>query len=300
VLTFSLIDAPSGAAIDPVTGVFTWTPGEEQGPASYLVTVRVTDDGTPNLYDQETITITVYEPNEDPVISINTGITVIEGGTETIDNTELQVTDLDNPPAELQFTLTTVPTNGLLKLDGTTLFVSDIFTQADIDNDLLTYEHDGSETVSDSFQFTVSDGCGGSIGNTTFSITVTPVNDDPVLEVNTGSTVPEGGTGIIDNTQLQVTDVDNTPAELNGLLKLDGTILLVGNTFTQADIDNNHLTYEHDGGLAVSDSFQFTISDGSGGSIGNTTFNITITNVNESRQQRPEPFRSRCFAVPYR
>ncbi len=62
VLTFSLIDAPSGAVIDPVTGVFTWTPSEEQGPDSYLVTVRVTDNGTPNLYDQETITITVNLP----------------------------------------------------------------------------------------------------------------------------------------------------------------------------------------------------------------------------------------------
>jgi hypothetical protein len=62
VLTFSLIDAPSGAVIDPVTGVFTWTPGEGQGPDIYPVTVRVTDDSTPNLYDEETITITVNLP----------------------------------------------------------------------------------------------------------------------------------------------------------------------------------------------------------------------------------------------
>src|SRR5262249_21264513 len=31
-LTFSLIGAPPGAAIDPTTGVFTWTPDEAQGP----------------------------------------------------------------------------------------------------------------------------------------------------------------------------------------------------------------------------------------------------------------------------
>ncbi len=32
-LTFSLVDAPDGAAIT-TAGVFTWTPTEEQGPAS--------------------------------------------------------------------------------------------------------------------------------------------------------------------------------------------------------------------------------------------------------------------------
>ena len=30
-LAFSLIDAPSGAAIGSTSGVFTWTPSEEQG-----------------------------------------------------------------------------------------------------------------------------------------------------------------------------------------------------------------------------------------------------------------------------
>jgi hypothetical protein len=60
-LTFSLIGAPSGATIHPTTGVFTWVPTEAQGPGVYPVTVRVTDNGTPNLSDEENITITVNE-----------------------------------------------------------------------------------------------------------------------------------------------------------------------------------------------------------------------------------------------
>jgi len=221
VLTFSLIDAPSGAAIDPVTGVFTWTPSEEQGPNSYTVTVRVTDDGTPNLYDQETITITVNEVNANPVLDTNTGITVHEGNTETIDNTELKVTDIDNTPAELQFTLTAVPINGRLKLDGTTLSISDTFTQADIDSNLLTYEHDGSQTVSDSFQFTVSDGSGGSIANTTFNITITNVNEPPTVAlINTITALPEN----TDTTNpIKVADIVVTDDGLGtNLLKLSG------------------------------------------------------------------------------
>ena len=69
-LTFSLdAGAPAGATIEPVSGVFTWTPTETQGPGTFDVTVRVTDDGTPALDDIETITITVNEINEAPVLA---------------------------------------------------------------------------------------------------------------------------------------------------------------------------------------------------------------------------------------
>ena len=67
-LTFSLDPgAPTGASIDPVTGVFTWTPTEAQGPGSYSVTVRVTDDGTPSLDDSQEVPIEVREVNSKPV-----------------------------------------------------------------------------------------------------------------------------------------------------------------------------------------------------------------------------------------
>ena len=57
-LTFSLVGAPAGASIDPATGAFSWTPTSAQiGSATF--TVRVTDNGTPNLSDEEQITVTV-------------------------------------------------------------------------------------------------------------------------------------------------------------------------------------------------------------------------------------------------
>ena len=69
-LTYSLSGEPAGAVIDPVTGVFTWTPTEAQGPGAYTFDVVVTDDGTPNLADSETITVTVGEVNVAPVLGI--------------------------------------------------------------------------------------------------------------------------------------------------------------------------------------------------------------------------------------
>ncbi|MGH8914737.1 MAG: putative Ig domain-containing protein, partial [Acidimicrobiia bacterium] len=63
-LTFSLTSPPSGAAITS-GGTFTWTPS--QAPGDYPVTVKVTDNGSPVLSDQETFIVTVEaEPNPDP------------------------------------------------------------------------------------------------------------------------------------------------------------------------------------------------------------------------------------------
>ena len=64
-LAFTLVGAPIGATIHPGTGVFTWTPTEDQGPGTFVFTVRVTDSGT--LSDTETIQVTVLESDATPV-----------------------------------------------------------------------------------------------------------------------------------------------------------------------------------------------------------------------------------------
>ncbi len=58
-LTFTLeAGAPTGASINPATGVFTWTPSDTQtGPSTILI--KVTDNGSPNLSDTQAFTVTV-------------------------------------------------------------------------------------------------------------------------------------------------------------------------------------------------------------------------------------------------
>jgi hypothetical protein len=61
-LTFSLDPAaPAGASIDPASGLFTWTPSEAQGPASYVIIVRVTDNGSPALSATRSFTVVVTQ-----------------------------------------------------------------------------------------------------------------------------------------------------------------------------------------------------------------------------------------------
>ena len=163
-------------------------------------------------YFAEAVSHTANESsNADPVLAQNNGLTVDEGATDTIGNTLLQVTDVDNTAPELTYTVTTVVANGTLKRDGVTLGVNDTFTQTDIDANLITYQHDDSQTTSDSFIFTVSDGAGGTIGATTFSITVNPVNDAPVNTVPIGQSVNEDDTlvfSVANGNAITLADVD--------------------------------------------------------------------------------------------
>jgi hypothetical protein len=100
---FSLdVGAPAGASIDPLTGEFTWTPSEAQGPDVFTVTVRVTDDADPALEDTETLTITVNEINAAPVLAEIDNQTVNEG--ETLSFTAV-ASDSDSPANELVFSL---------------------------------------------------------------------------------------------------------------------------------------------------------------------------------------------------
>ena len=101
-LTFSLVGAPSGASIDPTTGVFSWTPSEAQGPGSYPFTVKVCDNGIPPICDEEPITITVTETNTPPVLALIGDKTVNFPNTLTFTAT---ATDPDIPVQTLTFTL---------------------------------------------------------------------------------------------------------------------------------------------------------------------------------------------------
>jgi uncharacterized repeat protein (TIGR01451 family) len=59
-LTYALAaGAPAGASIDPNTGLFSWTPTSAQSPGTNVITVIVTDNGSPNRSDQKTFTVLV-------------------------------------------------------------------------------------------------------------------------------------------------------------------------------------------------------------------------------------------------
>jgi hypothetical protein len=61
-LTFSLSNAPVGASINVSSGGFTWVTTNAAVPSTNVITVRVTDTGTPALSDTKTFAIGVSAP----------------------------------------------------------------------------------------------------------------------------------------------------------------------------------------------------------------------------------------------
>ena len=239
------------------------------------------------------VTDIALQVNSPPTLAQNNVLTLNEnGGETTVSSGMLQATDPEQGASELTFTMDTAPAKGVLQKSGVALSSGSTFTQSDIDGGLITYTPNLNENGSDSFTFTVSDGAGGSIGTTTFSITVNAVNDPPSITANTGLTVDEdSGDATVTSGMLQATDSEQGAAELTfamstaptkGALKKNGGALSSGGTFTQADIDGGLITYTPNLNENGSDSFTFTVSDGAGGSTGSTTFNIIFNAVNDA------------------
>ena len=138
----------------------------EQDPLGDLLPLQ-TDDG-------------LFRVGVPPVLWVNEGLDLDEGASEILTAAQLAVQDVDNTAAELVYTLLGGPASGTLSGPQGGLGQGSTFTQADIDQNVLNYAHDGSETTTDAFLFSVTDGGGTSL-NGTFVITVVPVNDPPTL-----------------------------------------------------------------------------------------------------------------------
>ena len=112
-------------------------------------------------------------------------------------------------------------------------------------------------------------------------------NANPVIAANTGATVSQSDPVIITNAMLNATDADNSEAFLRytitdladyGTLTNTNTshTYLLGEYFTQADIDSGYIVYTHNGTANFTDSFSFTVTD-QYATTAAATFNLTIT-----------------------
>ncbi|MEZ9623674.1 tandem-95 repeat protein [Vibrio sp. 10N.261.55.F6] len=101
-----------------------------------------------------------------------------EAGSYTITAADLGYTDVDDTDTGVSFTVSNV-SNGTILVNGV---ASSSFTVAQLAAGKVTFKHDGSETTSASFDINVEDGNedGSTPVDSTFNLTVTPVNDAPV------------------------------------------------------------------------------------------------------------------------
>jgi murein DD-endopeptidase MepM/ murein hydrolase activator NlpD len=69
VLTYSLLNAPTGATIGADTGLLSWTPAEQDAGFTYDFSVRVSDSGDPTLTDTDSFSVHVNAPDTAPQVS---------------------------------------------------------------------------------------------------------------------------------------------------------------------------------------------------------------------------------------
>ena len=176
-LTFSLHNAPGGAAIDPVSGIFSWTPGEQDGPGNFTMTIRVTDNGSPALSRSQIFTLTVTESNRAPEIPLLSDFVIDE---EAPFSLAIPATDPDLPGQPIFYSLTQAPAGMSINAN----------------NGVLQWQP--LETIGgQSFPITVmvTDGASPALSfSTSFSVNVREVNAPPLLAEISDKLVIEGDT----------------------------------------------------------------------------------------------------------
>ena len=138
-----------------------------------LATDRVsnTSGGT---FNEFSITICGKLQIVNNITLVKNALTVNQGATQNITSAFLNAAQSGATTAQLEYTITKLPTNGYLLLNGQRLFVGDSFTQANINSVQLSYKHNALSTVADNFVATIKGNNLALLGGQTFTINITP------------------------------------------------------------------------------------------------------------------------------
>uniref|UniRef100_A0A8C7ZI10 Fras1 related extracellular matrix 3 n=1 Tax=Oryzias sinensis TaxID=183150 RepID=A0A8C7ZI10_9TELE len=321
-LSFSITRAPVRGHLectdDPGVPISTFTQLQLAGNKIYYIHTsddevkmdsfefEVTDGFNP-VFRTFRVSITDVD-NKKPILTVHKLI-VEEGENKLITPFELTADDRDTPDKMLRFIVTQVPVHGQLLFNNTQQITT--FTKQDLNRNLISYKHDGTETNEDSFSFTVTDGT-----HTDFYVFPDTVyetrkpqmmtihintvdNGVPQIVINKAApslrVLQTGHLGFMITSKVLRSEDRDSP---NRVLKytvseapLHGFIIntALGNnsikTFTQADINEMKICYVLlDGNNATSDIFFFTVEDNAGNKLKPQPFRLNWAWVSLERE----------------
>lgn len=223
-----------------------------------------------------------------PTVTGDEAFTLDEGASYVLDLADLSASVPDEPAPTLTFNLATV-TGGQFELVSAPTVAVNSFTQAQLQASEVRYVHGGGESTAEMITYTVTDGT-DSTATRSIAVTVNPVNDAPT-QTNLGTlSATEGQSATLTSAILLASDVDNSASQLvytvsalpmRGALALNGTPLLLGGTFTQADVDAGLVSYTHDGSETTTDGLGLTLGDGSA-TLPSVMLNISVDPSNDA------------------
>ncbi|MEI7299667.1 putative Ig domain-containing protein [Pectobacterium carotovorum] len=253
---------PAWLSFNPATGTFSGTPAN--GDVGSL-TIKVTATDGSNASVSTTFGLTVTNVNDAPVVSGTIAAqSIAQGGSLNVTVPAGTFTDPDGDTLTLSATLA----------DGTALPAWLSFNPA-------TGTFSGTPASGDignlTIKVTATDGSSASV-STTFSLTVTTVNEAPVVSGTIAAqSIAQGGNLNVTIPAGTFTDPDGDTLTLSATLA-DGTALPVWLSFNPATGTFSGTPANGDvGSLTI----KITATDGSNASV-STAFGLTVTNVNDA------------------
>ncbi len=244
--------AGSATLVNNGDGTFTYTP-QSTGVDSFTYDISDGNGGS----DSAIVNVTVTEVNDPPTTSGIADVVVDEDSPATDIDLFAAFDDPEDLDSQMIFSIQANTNSGLF---SSTPIVGDTLT--------LNYAADANGTTDITVRATDT---GGLYVETTFGVTVNPVNDDPVAADDDANTPEDTAVAIDVLANDDDVDLDSltvsikTPAA-NGELVVNG---------------NGTITYTPDANYNGPDSFTYTVNDGNGGND-TAVVNITITPVNDN------------------
>jgi len=282
-LDVSAITNGPGHGTAQVTGASNDTirfdPGDD-ATANVSITYQVSDGN--GGADTATLNVTVTPINDAPTAADDAATT--DEDTSTTVDVVANDGDVDGDALDVS-AVTNGPGHGTARITGAS-------------NDTIRFDPGDDATADVSITYEVSDGNGGT-DTATLNVTVTPINDAPVVGDSSAATDEDSpvsvGDGDDDDLLVAATDVDDDTLSIS---TVDGTSFNPGSAVT---LDNGAtVTVSGDGswiydpngqfeslsnGDTTTDTFRYTVADGNGGST-QRTVHVTVTGVADDEGSR--------------
>ncbi|MFS1947656.1 VCBS domain-containing protein [Vibrio lentus] len=254
-------------------GHYTFTPEAGFTGKVPSMVYRVGDDGGNPIGDssQNSLSIEVTPPLQHAPTVTGQTVSTNEDITRTITTSEFGYSDQDGDA--LQFvTISSIPSHGLLLLNGNAVTANQQISKADLDAGHLTFTPNNNENGANyaQFTFTANDGHKNSAG-ATMVVDVNAVNDAPIVGSSFISSL-EDKPHAFTTADFKYSDIDGDALNhititnvAHGVLSLNGTTVNVGDDVSASDVSSLIFTPTHNyfsSGVSGLGGVQFTANDG--------------------------------------
>jgi gliding motility-associated-like protein len=228
------------------------------------------------------VNITIDALNDPPTVN-NITKTINEDNTLTFSTTDFAgvFTDIDGNSLN-KVKILSLPAEGILKLSGVNVLINDEILAASLGNLVFVPENDWSGNIS--FNWNGFDGTAYADAEASVNISVTPLNDPPVVSdiykseltnTSVAFTISDFTGAYTDKENDAISKVKIISLPPTGSLKLSGVSINAGDEISIANINN--LTYVPSAGWNGTASFEWNGSDGNVYALIDADVHITIS-----------------------